>query len=42
VIPVGGRFATQYLTLVENSAAGDVSASHILPVRFVPFARAAE
>jgi len=42
VIPVGGRFATQYLILVENSAAGEVSASHILPVRFVPFTRAAE
>jgi protein-L-isoaspartate(D-aspartate) O-methyltransferase len=42
VIPVGGRFATQYLTLVEKSEDGEVTAHHLLPVRFVPFTRAGE
>jgi protein-L-isoaspartate(D-aspartate) O-methyltransferase len=42
VIPVGGRFATQFLTLVEKSAAGEVSAQQLMPVMFVPFTRAAE
>jgi protein-L-isoaspartate(D-aspartate) O-methyltransferase len=39
VIPVGGAFAVQYLTLVEKDAAGGVGARQLLPVRFVPFVR---
>ncbi len=39
VIPVGGAFATQHLTLVEKSAAGEVRTRQLLPVRFVPFVR---
>ena len=39
VIPVGGAFATQHLTLVEKSAGGEVSTRQLLPVRFVPFVR---
>jgi len=39
VIPVGGIFATQYLTLVEKSAAGEVRARQLLPVQFVPLTR---
>jgi len=40
VIPVGGSFAVQYLTLIEKSADGEVRARQLLPVRFVPFTRA--
>jgi len=40
VIPVGGMFATQHLTLVEKTAAGEVLTRQLLPVRFVPFTRA--
>ncbi len=40
VIPVGGAFATQHLTLVEKDAGGEVSTRQLLPVRFVPFVRA--
>jgi len=39
VIPVGGVFATQHLTLVEKSETGEVSTRQLLPVRFVPFVR---
>ena len=39
VIPVGGMFAIQHLTLVEKSAAGAVTTRQLLPVRFVPFTR---
>ena len=39
VIPVGGGFAFQYLTLVEKTAAGEVRAQQVLPVRFVPLTR---
>lgn len=39
VIPVGGPFAVQYLTVVEKSATGQVTARQVLPVRFVPFTR---
>lgn len=42
VIPVGGPFAVQHLTLIEKSAAGEVRARQVLPVRFVPFTRAAQ
>jgi protein-L-isoaspartate(D-aspartate) O-methyltransferase len=38
-IPVGGPFATQYLTLVEKSDTGEVRARQLLPVRFVPLTR---
>lgn len=37
VIPVGTRFQTQYLTLVEKDKSGNVSSRQILPVTFVPF-----
>jgi protein-L-isoaspartate(D-aspartate) O-methyltransferase len=39
VIPVGGMFATQYLTLVEKTGSGEVLTRQLLPVRFVPFTR---
>lgn len=42
VIPVGGNFSVQYLTLIEKSAAGEVRARQLLPVRFVPFTRAGQ
>lgn len=37
VIPVGTRFQTQYLTLVEKDMQGKVTSRQILPVIFVPF-----
>ena len=40
VIPVGGPFAVQHLTLIEKTAAGELRARQVLPVRFVPFTRA--
>jgi protein-L-isoaspartate(D-aspartate) O-methyltransferase len=40
VIPVGGRFVTQFLTLVEKSQAGEVTTRQLLPVMFVPLTRA--
>ncbi len=36
VIPVGGRFVTQYLMLIEKDRDGKVTTRQILPVRFVP------
>jgi protein-L-isoaspartate(D-aspartate) O-methyltransferase len=36
VIPVGGRFLTQQLVLVEKAEDGKVTTKHMLPVRFVP------
>ncbi len=39
IIPVGGPFAVQYLTVVEKSATGQVTTRQVLPVRFVPFTR---
>ncbi|MDQ2694459.1 MAG: protein-L-isoaspartate(D-aspartate) O-methyltransferase [Pseudomonadota bacterium] len=36
LIPVGGRFFTQQLMLVEKQADGAVRSRSILPVRFVP------
>ncbi len=36
IIPVGSRFLTQQLLLVEKDAAGEVTTRHVLPVRFVP------
>ena len=38
-VPVGGVFATQYLTLVEKTEAGQVRTRQLLPVRFVPLTR---
>ena len=39
VIPVGGMFATQHLTLVEKTGSGEILTRQLLPVRFVPFTR---
>ena len=36
VIPVGGRFVTQYLMLIEKDREGKVRTRQVLPVRFVP------
>jgi len=36
VIPVGGRFFTQYLMLVLKDSEGKVTTRQMLPVRFVP------
>jgi len=37
IIPVGTRFQTQYLTLVEKDMQGEVTTRQLLPVMFVPF-----
>ncbi len=37
IIPVGTRFQTQYLTLVEKDMQGAVTTRQVLPVRFVAF-----
>ena len=39
VIPVGSVFGPQFLTLVEKTAEGRVTARQVLTVRFVPFTR---
>jgi len=39
VIPIGGRFAVQSLTLIEKGADGDIRSRSLMPVRFVPFVR---
>jgi len=36
VIPVGGRFAVQYLLLIEKTADGEIVTRQIAAVRFVP------
>ena len=36
VVPVGSRFMTQELLLVEKNAAGDITTRQLLPVIFVP------
>ena len=36
VIPVGGRFATQWLLLIEKQDDGSIVTRQIAPVRFVP------
>lgn len=36
VIPVGGPFSVQHLTLVEKDESGVVRTTHVLPVAFVP------
>ena len=38
VIPVGSRFQTQQLVLVEKDPGGRLVMRQLLPVRFVPFA----
>ena len=42
IIPVGGAFVTQQLTLVEKGADGRVHTRQILPVAFVPLVRETE
>jgi protein-L-isoaspartate(D-aspartate) O-methyltransferase len=37
LIPVGTRFQTQYLTLVEKDLQGAITSRQVLPVYFVPF-----
>ncbi|MGI9424154.1 MAG: protein-L-isoaspartate(D-aspartate) O-methyltransferase [Hyphomicrobiaceae bacterium] len=39
VIPVGGVFEIQHLTLVEKSSDGQIRTRQLLPVRFVPLTR---
>lgn len=39
VIPVGHRFMTQRLVLVQKDAEGRITTQHLLPVRFVPLTR---
>ena len=39
IIPVGGRFATQSLMLVEKDKEGKIHSRSLMPVRFVPFVR---
>ncbi len=41
VIPVGGPFVTQQLTLIEKAADGQVRTRQLLPVAFVPLVRKA-
>ena len=36
VIPVGGRFTTQWLLHIEKSEDGEIVTRQIAPVRFVP------
>ena len=36
LIPVGSRFMTQQLVLVEKDAEGTITTRLLLPVRFVP------
>jgi protein-L-isoaspartate(D-aspartate) O-methyltransferase len=36
VIPVGSRYLTQHLVLVERAEDGTIAMREILPVRFVP------
>mgnify|MGYP001814074261 CR=1 FL=1 len=37
IIPVGTRFQTQYLTIVEKGTDGSVTTRQVIPVIFVPF-----
>jgi protein-L-isoaspartate(D-aspartate) O-methyltransferase len=37
IIPVGTRFQTQYLTIVEKEPDGSVTTRQVIPVIFVPF-----
>ncbi|MBW1945341.1 MAG: protein-L-isoaspartate(D-aspartate) O-methyltransferase [Deltaproteobacteria bacterium] len=38
-IPVGARYAIQYLTMIDKSETGDITMRKLLPVRFVPLTR---
>ena len=40
VIPVGGRFFTQQLILIDKRDDGALTMTQVLPVRFVPLVRA--
>jgi protein-L-isoaspartate(D-aspartate) O-methyltransferase len=42
IIPVGGAFALQYLTLIEKTPSGEIRTRQLLPVRFVPLTRAVQ
>lgn len=42
VIPVGGMFSTQHLTLIEKTESGEILTRQLLPVRFVPFRRSGQ
>ncbi len=42
IVPVGGAFATQYLTLIEKSISGHIQTRQLMPVRFVPLTRASQ
>jgi protein-L-isoaspartate(D-aspartate) O-methyltransferase len=42
VIPIGGVFGPQYLTLVEKTASNQLKTRQLLPVRFVPFTRGSQ
>jgi protein-L-isoaspartate(D-aspartate) O-methyltransferase len=42
VIPIGGVFGPQYLTLVEKTVDDELQTRQLLPVRFVPFTRASQ
>ncbi|MFP4563112.1 MAG: protein-L-isoaspartate(D-aspartate) O-methyltransferase [Spirochaetia bacterium] len=37
IIPVGGIYQTQNLTLIRKAADGEITTEQLLPVRFVPF-----
>jgi protein-L-isoaspartate(D-aspartate) O-methyltransferase len=39
VIPLGGRWRTQELVVIEKAADGSLSRREVFPVRFVPFTR---
>ncbi|HUF72392.1 MAG TPA: protein-L-isoaspartate(D-aspartate) O-methyltransferase [Gammaproteobacteria bacterium] len=39
VVPVGPEGGTQSLRVIEKDAAGELSSTDVLPVRFVPFTR---
>ncbi len=40
MIPVGDRFFTQQLILIEKHGDGALTTTQVLPVRFVPLVRA--
>ena len=37
IIPIGGIYQTQNLTLIRKGADGEITTEQLLPVRFVPF-----
>ncbi|MEW8494376.1 MAG: hypothetical protein AB2604_11300 [Candidatus Thiodiazotropha taylori] len=42
IIPVGSRFMTQQLLLVNKDQQGEVTVRQVLPVRFVPLINKSE